>query len=105
MTHGGVDYGLALALAEQVADGMACLHANNIVHGVRGCRGRGPRAHTPPSGPCTAPSWLPPVGLAHPRLSCSACACMRRHGAAGAWPLHARVLCSITSFHAVTVVG
>jgi len=40
MTHGGVDYGLALALAEQVADGMACLHSNNIMHGVRGLHAR-----------------------------------------------------------------
>jgi len=40
MTHGGVDYGLALALAEQIADGMACLHSNNIMHGVRGLHAR-----------------------------------------------------------------
>ncbi len=45
LVRGGVDYGLALALAEQIADGVAFLHANNIVHGVR----VGSRAAAPPT--------------------------------------------------------
>ena len=34
--RGVVDFQRALALAQQIAEGMAFLHANNIVHGVRG---------------------------------------------------------------------
>ena len=36
MCRGVVDFQRALALAQQIAEGMAFLHANNIVHGVRG---------------------------------------------------------------------
>lgn len=36
--RGENDYGRALALAAQIASAMAFLHANNIVHGVRGCQ-------------------------------------------------------------------
>lgn len=36
MCRGVVDFQRALALAQQIAEGMAFLHANSIVHGVRG---------------------------------------------------------------------
>ena len=39
--RGGNDYGRALALAAQIASAMAFLHANNIVHGVRGNHSHG----------------------------------------------------------------
>jgi hypothetical protein len=58
LVRGRVDYGLALALAEQIADGMAFLHANNIVHGVR----IGSWAMTPPTLTLHPPA-LPASGL------------------------------------------
>ena len=99
--RGGVDYGLALALAEQVADGMACLHANNIVHGVRGARGCG-LAGTCPHARSTLivpsmPPWRMKRADACLAATCARTAlawCRRRSATACSMLQHPRVACN-----------